>query len=183
MKGGVRMKPIGTLVIVVLVTLAGAGLVTGQAAGQMPGMARGSNLTPPVPGFYRGERILFIHTEASDPKVAAMLTRMMGPKVLVVPSLGKIPRNLLATVYAFQSGVRGEGPFGYQPDVFDSAPGDATYTPLRHVNLVNWQPQVKAKLLGSAEDVKAAAARGEVTVRPSGIVVNMPMLTWPGGSR
>ncbi|MGI8746773.1 MAG: hypothetical protein ACR2J4_00260 [Deinococcus sp.] len=28
-----------------------------------------------------------------------------------------------------------------------------------------------------------AAARGELTIRPSGIVVNMPMLAWPGGHR
>lgn len=37
----------------------------------------------------RRHEILFIHTEASDPKVAELLTRMMGPKVVVVPGLAK----------------------------------------------------------------------------------------------
>jgi hypothetical protein len=65
---------------------------------------------------------------------------MMGPKVLLVPSLAKIPATLLAHVYVFRNGIHGEGPFGFQPDVFDSAPGDPTYTPLRKVNFAEWQP-------------------------------------------
>lgn len=71
--------------------------------------------------------------------VAEMLTRMMGPKVLVVPSLAEIPVWLLADVYVFTNGVRGDGPFGFQPDVFDSVPGDARYTPLRRVNFFTWK--------------------------------------------
>lgn len=89
-------------------------------------MTRGNagNPTPPVKGFAKGEEIRFIHTEASDPQVAAMLTRMMGPKVLVVPSLKQIHDRLLASVFVFQNGVKDEGPMGFQPDVFDAVPGE-----------------------------------------------------------
>jgi hypothetical protein len=31
--------------------------------------------------------------------------------------------------------------------------------------------------------VHAAEARGEVTIEHTGVVVNMPMLTWPDGER
>jgi hypothetical protein len=31
--------------------------------------------------------VFFIHTEASDPDVASLLTEMMGPQVMIVPSL------------------------------------------------------------------------------------------------
>jgi len=38
-------------------------------------------------------------------------------------------------------------------------------------------------VLKSAAAVKEAEARSEVTIERPGIVVNMPMLTWPGGQR
>lgn len=156
-----------------------------EARGQMPmpGMTSGNNPTPPVKGFYNGQEIRFIHTEASDPKVAEMLTRMMGPRVLVVPSLREVPARLLADVFVFTNGVRGEGPFGFQPDVFDAAPGDARYTPLRRVNLVAWKDGVRARLLRSVEEVAQVRAKGELTIVQPGVVVNMPFLTWPGGQR
>ena len=174
------MNPTRMLTAIMLAWLVAAGPT---AFAQMQGMNPTSNPTPPVNGFYKGQPILFIHTEASDTKVADMLTKMMGPKVLVVPNLAKISANLLGNVYAFRNGVRGEGPFGFQSDVFDSAPGDPTYTPLRAVNLVDWIPQSKPRILRSAEEIKNARSGGEITVKRPGIVVNMPMLTWPGGKR
>jgi hypothetical protein len=83
--------------------------------------------------------VLFIHTEASDRQVAEMLTSMMGPKVLLVPGLAKVPTELLADVYVFTNGVKDGGPFGFQPDVFSSIPGEPDYTPLRSVILVTWK--------------------------------------------
>lgn len=153
-----------------------------QMSPGMTGMTAG-NPTPPVKGLYNGKEILFIHTEASDPKVAELLTRMMGPKVVLVPSLGKVPAALLADVYVFTNGVKGQGPMGFQPDVFDAVPGDPRYTPLRALNLVTWRKGTGARVLGSAAEVKAAAAKGAVTITRPGAVINMPILSWPGGQR
>lgn len=154
-----------------------------SALGQMPGMSGSVDPTPPVKGFAKGQEIQFIHTEASDPQVAAMLTRMMGPQVLVVASLREIPDRLLAAVYVFRNGVRGAGPMGFQPDVFDAVPGDQTYTPLRRIILVGWKDQRQARILRSAEEIRLAARQGVVSLTKPSIVVNMPMLTWPGGHR
>lgn len=153
-----------------------------QQMGQGMGMGAG-NPTPPVKGLYNGKEILFIHTEASDPKVAELLTRMMGPKVVLVPSLGKVPSALLADVYVFTNGVKGGGPMGFQPDVFDAVPGDPRYTPLRALNLVTWRKGTGARVLGSVAEVKAAAAKGDVTITRPSAVINMPILSWPGGQR
>jgi hypothetical protein len=112
-----------------------------------------------------------------------MLTMMMGPKVLLVPTLAKIPQDLLADVYVFTSGVKDGGPFGFQPDVFSSVPGDPRYTPLRAVTLVAWRDHVQARTLGSVEEIREAARKGEVTLKQAGVVVNMPILVWPGGQR
>ncbi len=154
-----------------------------EAQGQMPGMGATGDPTPPVTGFAKGQQIRFIHTEASDPQVAEMLTRMMGPRVLLVPSLKEIPDRLLATVFVFRNGVRGEGPTGFQPDVFDEVPGEPGYTPLRRVVFVTWKEERGARVLRSAGEVRRAAQQGSVQLAPPGIVVNMPMLTWPGGAR
>ena len=154
-----------------------------QPALAQMGMPAGQNLTPPVKGLFKGREVQFIHTEASDPQVASMLTRMMGPKVLVVPSLAKIPPNLLADVYVFTNGVKGHGPFGFQVDVFSSIPGQGFYTPLRRVLLVAWKAGMRPRVLGSADEIQAAVHIGDARLTRPGAVVNMPMLTWPGGQR
>lgn len=149
----------------------------------MAGMPAPGPMVPPVLGFTEGQEIRFIHTEASDPQVAEMLTRMMNSPVLVVPSLAQAPEPMLANVYVFRNGVRGDGPFGFQPDVFDRPPPDPDYSPLRAVNLVTWRSERSARVLKSAAEVRDAEARGEVTIERPGVVVNMPLLTWPGGHR
>ncbi len=138
---------------------------------------------PPVKAYAEGQGIQFIHTEASDPKVAELLTEMMGSPVLVVPSLAQAPQEMLADVYVFKNGVKGDGPFGFQPDVFDSPPGTDGYRPLRSVKIVTWTNENAARELRSAADVKTAEKAGEITIEKPGVVVNMPLLTWPGGRR
>jgi len=138
---------------------------------------------PPVKGYTEGKEISFIHTEASDAKVAELLTEMMGSPVLTIPSLAKLPETVLANVYVFKNGIKGTGPFRFQPDVFDNPPGTEGYSPLRAVNLVTWKNEKAARELKSAAEVKAAEQAGETTIERPGVVVNMPLLTWPGGRR
>lgn len=151
--------------------------------GMQPAPVRADDLVPPVRGFYKGEVIFFIHTEASDAQVAEMLTKMMGPKVLLVLGLAQIPKSALATVYVFTNGVKGDGPFGFQADIFDSVPGDEGYSPLRAISLVSWKEGAAPRELRSVEELNEAGSRGELTIQPRGVVVNMPVLTWPGGRR
>lgn len=156
-------------------------------SGQMGGVdgANGPRF-PPVTGFYDGEAILFVHTEASDREVADMLTGMMGSPVVTVPALAEVPDQALSNVYVFTNGVEPEdvrGPMGFQADVFDSAPGDDDYSPLRSVLLVTWDEGAEPRLLRSAAEIERALAVAEITVEEPGAVVNIPFLTWPGGER
>lgn len=138
---------------------------------------------PPVRAYTEGTEIKFIHTEASDPKVAELLTEMMRSPVLVVPALAQASKEMLADVYVFKNGVRGDGPFGFQPDVFDNPPGTDGYRPLRSVKIVTWKNEKAARELKSAAEIKAAERAAEITIESPGVVVNMPLLTWPGGRR
>lgn len=164
-------------------TTAPASTPTSPPTGAIGNSMQTSNFAPEVKGFYKGGEVRFIHTEASDPQVASMLTMMMGPQVVVVPSLAQAPESALAGVYVFTNGLKGGGPFGFQADVFDSVPGDQGYSPLRAVILVTWKDGVAARELRSVDEIKAAESRGELTTKRLGAVVNMPMLSWPGGHR
>jgi hypothetical protein len=163
----------------VWVALIAAALVTGYAAGYFLNPVG----VPPVKAYAEGREIKFLHTEASDPKVAELLTGMMKSPVLVVPALAQAPETMLAPVYVFKNGVTGGRPFGYQPDVFDRPPGKDGYSPLRAVHLATWKDERSARVLKSAVEVKDAEAKGEVMIERADAVVNMPFLTWPGGRR
>ncbi len=149
-------------------------------------MAADAPVVPAVTGYSEGQKMLFLHTETSDPGIAKILTDMMGSPVLVVPSLAKAPDEMLARVYVFTNGLTGTGPLGplgFQPDVFEKPPGDAGYSPLRKLVLVTWDDETYARLLTSAAEVEEAVQNGDLTLEEPGVVVNMPMVTWPGGRR
>ncbi len=156
---------------------------------EMGGMKMPANAptVPPVTGYSEGQEILFIHTETSDPKIAKILTDMMGGSpVLVVPALARAPPDLLARVYVFTNGKTGAGPtgpLGGQADVFEHPPGDAGYRPLRAINLVTWKDVMAARVLKSKAELQRVIDSGAVNIKEAGVVVNMPFLTWPGGKR
>ncbi len=153
--------------------------------GWMSGMSTAEDVPnlPPVKAFYEGEEVFFVHPEASDQKVADMLTDMMGSPVFVVPELARVPEEALSEVYVFTNGVEGDGPFGFQADVFDSAPGDEGYSPLRSLHLVTWEDESRARELRTLREVLEAEENGEVTIERQDVVINEPFLTWPGGRR
>ncbi len=167
------------LIITIVIALIMAGLVLAYR-GRLPFT---QPAVPPIKGYLEGQEIRFIHTEVSDATVAQTLTTMAGSAVLVVPSLAQASESMLANVYVFTSGVRGGGPLGFQPDVFDNPPDTNGYSPLRAIILVTWRDERVARELKSAAEVKEAEAKGEVTLERPGVVVNMPFLTWPGGQR
>lgn len=153
------------------------------AMGEVPDSLQAMNLAPLVKGYYGGEDLYFIHTEASDSSVANLLTEMMGPEVVYLPALADTPDDLLAGVYVFENGVEGHGPFGFQPDVFDSVPGEEDYSPLRRIYLVQWNEDADPRELPTAEAIREAEEEGQLSIEKSDIVVNMPVLVWPGGHR
>jgi hypothetical protein len=184
--GVVLAAILGTFTIVLLALVLWPG---GREDTAMADMTPGDSAEvaiPPVDGFYGGEEILFIHSEASDEQVVEMMAGMMDSPVILVPELATLPETALANVYVFTNGVTPEdalGLMGFQPDVFDSAPGDENYSPLRSANLVTWTDETSARLLTSVEEIVEAEEQGELTIEQPGIVVNMPFLTWPGGQR
>jgi hypothetical protein len=141
---------------------------------------------PPVTAYHHGEEILFAHTETSDPEVAQMLVDMMDSPVPVVPGLAEVPDGALADLYVFTNGITpddAQGPMGFQPDVFGSAPGDEDYSPLVRITMVTWRESADPRLLTSASEVREAAEAGDLALEQTDAVVNAPFLAWPDGHR
>ena len=144
----------------------------------------GSMREVPVGQAYaEGKEIYFTHTEASDPAIAEMLTNMMNSPVFYVPSLSQVPDESLANVYVFKNGLKGMGPLGFQPDVFDNPPGTPGYSPLRRLNVVTWTDPDQAIELKSAAAVLVLEQNGDITIEQPGVVINMPFIVWDGGNR
>jgi hypothetical protein len=178
------------LMVAVLVGVVTAGLVLAytalrpaQAQPGLSAMGASGPTSPPVTGYANGREIRFVHTEVSDPKIAQILTSMMRSPVLTVPELAQTPPAALANVYVFTNGIQAGGPLGFQPDVFDNPPGTPGYRPLRSLNVVTWTNPSAARELKSAADVQTAQAKGDLKIDQPGVMINMPMLTWPGGQR
>ena len=138
---------------------------------------------PPVRGFGDGGVLFFIHSEASDAGIAQVLSLMMGSPVITIPELSKTPEALLANVYVFKNGLKGMGPLGVQPDIFDHLPGSPGYRPLRRVSFVTWNKPASARELRSKEELMQAQSKGDLGIERTKVVVNMPMLMWPLGRR
>lgn len=154
-----------------------------ESGGGMSSMSAG---LPSVVGYADGQAVTFVHTEASDEKVAAILSTMMGSSVIVVPQLADVPNDVLGAVFVFSNGVEPDGPrgpLGFQPDVFDSIPGNPGYRPLRRITVVSWRAGITPRLLRSVDEITAAEKAGGLTIEVSSTVVNMPMIRWPGGNR
>jgi hypothetical protein len=162
---------------------------TAEATMAMDGMSgmemkySSNDFVPAALAYYDGEEVYFIHPEASDAGVADVLTAMMGPRVLTVPALANVPEEMLGNVFVFTNGIEGMGPLGFQPDVFDSIPDQDAYSPLRAINLVTWKDGAAPSELRSVAEIIAAEEDGLLELSLPGVVVNMPILVWPGGTR
>jgi hypothetical protein len=136
---------------------------------------------PLTRGYANGHEVFYISTEASDKGLADHLTNVTGSRVAYAPSLSHTPASSLANIYAFKNGIAGSGPLGFQPNVADSQPGDAKYSPIWRIITVEWKQGISATELKSEQEILAAAQEGKVTIEPTSMLVNCPFVQWEGG--
>jgi len=138
---------------------------------------------PAGKAFAEGKEVFFVHTEVSDQQIAETLTNMMKSPVFFVPALAKVPQESTARVFVFENGIAGDGPLGFQQDVFDNPPGTAQYSPLRRIVLVKWVSNSTSEILKSVDSIEKAETHGDLLLTETGIIVNMPFMVWDGGKR
>jgi hypothetical protein len=144
---------------------------------------------PIIDAYHEGEKIWFIHTDVTDPKMAERLTMMVDYKTLHVPKNAEaVDINKIAKLYVFTNGIDqsnvkpwGGGPFNYQIDIFDSVPGDEGYTSVRNPHLVTWNEDSTPRILKTEKELLEAEANGELVIKGTPVVVNVPVVRWSGG--
>jgi len=185
------MKKIKITGLAIAITVLGLAIVplTWQVNAAMEDSMMAQKLTktnipvtlPLTRGFVDGFEVFYISTEASDEELADHLTKVTGSRVVFTPALQRTPEGSLANIYAFANGIKGTGPLGFQPNVADSQPGDAEYSPLWKINTVEWSQGVTPRELTSEADILSAQSNDELTVTPTKLVVNCPFVKWNGG--
>ncbi len=115
------MKKLSILLIAAMILLT-------ACAPQQSGPAKAE--LPAGKAYAEGKEIYFVHTEASDADVAEKLTAMMESPVILCLRWRMCPLNLWPMCTSLPMDLKGSGPFGFQPDVFDNPPGTDGYSPL-----------------------------------------------------
>lgn len=136
----------------------------------------GGKRPPLIAGFYAGKPVTYLLTDVSTKKDAAGLSKWSGYPVTFVASLGGIPDSSLAKLYLFTNGVKGPNPFGFQPNVLDSVPGQPKYSPLWRVYAVKWSAGASPRLLKSDAQILQAQKAGELTITKTPLVKNSPVV-------
>jgi hypothetical protein len=122
-------------------------------------------------GLFNGERAYFIRTDASDQAFAREQGLVFAPK-LALALESREPAT--ADLYLFDhTAAAGQLP------VLSSVPGLPDFSPAFRVHRVTWR--TAARTLASAAQVRAAEQANEVRVERTTIVVNYPVVKWPGG--
>lgn len=84
-------------------------------------------------------------------------------------------------IYAFTNGVKGEGLYGFQGEVFASTPIQKEYTPLTSLVTVSWKAGQKPQILQSVDEILKAEKDSRVRLVKTNVTINSPQIVWPGG--
>jgi len=133
---------------------------------------------PLVKALYDSKGVLFIITEVSDKTMRDQIGNFTGSLVNYEPNLTK--SKDIGQLWIFKNGVKGPGLMGFQTNVLNSIPGDPHYTPLWKVNLVEWKTTSTPTILGSDDIIANAVKKGQITVTPTNVVINCPVVQWGG---
>ncbi|MDH5430614.1 MAG: hypothetical protein OEW78_01860 [Nitrosopumilus sp.] len=133
-------------------------------------------------GIYEGDQVLYIITDGSDEDYAKTITEKQQWNVEHAPVIANVPENTFQKLFVFKNGVKGDGIYGFQNDVFSSTPAqESKYSALSSIIEVTWKIGQKETEFKSAADVIAAEEGGRVEFNETGIVLNTPQIVWPDG--
>ena len=133
-------------------------------------------------GIYAGNQILYIITDGSNEDYVKILSEKQGWNVERALAIADVPEDALQKLFIFKNGIKGDGIYGFQDEVFSSTPSqESQYSALNSVIEVTWKIGQKEIMFESAADVITAEEGGRVEFNETGIVLNTPQIVWPDG--
>jgi len=123
-----------------------------------------------------GKTIYYIVTDATPSGPAEMMGVTSTPT-----SASLIANSAAVDLFQFTNGIKGSGPMGFQPGIAAGAPGDANYSPMWRIFVIDWKDQSSAALLQTTDDINFYTSEGKINVnlaRPmdSDHIVNCPFI-------
>jgi hypothetical protein len=120
---------------------------------------------PVIYGYYDGHVDTMLSTDVSS-KAEASAKHINYSAAMLTQTADKYP-----SLYEI-SGAAAPG----QPVVFGTEPGASDYSPLWQEITVKWKPSAKPVLLIKDDQIKSLAAKGELTMTPTPVVLNCPIV-------
>ncbi len=133
-------------------------------------------------GIYEGGQILYIITDGSDEDYTKTLSEKQEWNVELSTVISNVPEEALQKLFIFKNGIKGDGIYGFQDEVFSSTPSqESQYSALNSVIEVTWKNGQKEIVFESSTDIIAANESGRIEFNETGIVLNTPQIIWPDG--
>jgi hypothetical protein len=132
-------------------------------------------------GFFDKESVHYIITDSSNKTLVEKIAQKQVWDVRFAPKLRWAPATSLEPVYAFTNGIKGNGIYGFQDEVFSSTVTSSSYSPLRIIVAVSWKEGQKPHALTSEQDVLKAEKESRIKLEKTNVIVNAPQVAWPGG--
>ena len=95
-----------------------------------------------------GRTIYYIVTDATPSGPAEMMGVVSSPS-----SANLIAHSGAVDLFQFKNGIIGSGPLGFQAGIAGASLGDANYSPMWRIYLVEWNDAKSAKILETRSDI------------------------------
>ena len=133
-------------------------------------------------GIYEGNQVLYIITDGSDEDYTKIISEKQEWNIELASVLADVPESTLQKLFVFKNGVKGDGIYGFQNEVFSSTPSQKSqYSALNSIIEVTWKVGQKEIEFKSATDIIAAEEGGRIEFNETRIVLNTPQIIWPDG--
>jgi len=91
--------------------------------------------------------------------------------------LADVPKDILQKIFIFKNGIKGNGIYGFQDEVFSSTPSqESKYNALNSVVEVTWKTGQKEILFESVNDVITAEEGGRIEFNETEIILIAKMV-------
>ena len=132
-------------------------------------------------GIHNENKILYIITDASDKNYVNTISEKQEWNIQLSKSITDIPENNFQKIFIFKNGIKGDGIFGFQNEIFSSTPKQSDYTALGSIIEVTWKPGQKEITFQSTFDVIDAEKSGRIKFNETNVIVNVPQIKWSDG--
>jgi len=129
-------------------------------------------------GIHTGNDILYIITDASDQDYVNTISEKQKWNIQLSKFIKNVPEDNSQKIFIFKNGIKGDGLFGFQNEVFSSTPEQSDYTSLASITEVTWKTGQKEIIFESASDVIDAKKSGRLKFNNTNVIVNAPQIKW-----